>query len=113
MQEYLDQLARIKEAFKSDFERFKYLRDDPSSILGLSAQATEEILKELDNLEIKYTGRKSEFTALQKTIGKYSSADRPGIGKANAELKAEFGKVFGIKSEIHFRQIEEDRKSVV
>jgi len=105
MKDYLDQLARIREAFNKDFERFQSFRDDSRNVLSLSAEEAEQLLKELEALEIKYTGRKSDFVALQKTISKYPSNMRPAIGKANADLKTAFNKVFGVKSIIWTNEI--------
>jgi len=46
-------------------------------------------LQELDNLRIRYLGRKGELTQLFKELGRVPEGDRPAAGKLLNELKVE------------------------
>jgi len=107
MQDYIDEIYRITEEFKSDFERFNVFLSQPAEATeNLSIDETQLLLRELDDLRIKFEGRKSKFAALQKTIGKYSFDERPYIGKANTELKGEFGRIWGVEGILSAHLIE-------
>lgn len=54
--------------------------------------AVEE-LKTLDNVRIKYLGKKGEITIALKGMGKLSSEERPIIGKLANEVREEIEKI--------------------
>ncbi len=113
MQEYLNAIQQIRGAFNAEFERFNIFRDRADETLReLSLDETEKLLRELEELTIKFEGRKSEFAGLQKTIGNYPSEARPTIGKANSELKNEFAEIWKVQGilQAHVLRLREERE---
>jgi phenylalanyl-tRNA synthetase alpha chain len=51
--------------------------------------AQSESLKELDDLRVKFLGKKGELTALLKGLGKLSKEERPKMGEAINQAKVE------------------------
>ncbi|MCS5585936.1 MAG: phenylalanine--tRNA ligase subunit alpha [Gammaproteobacteria bacterium] len=51
--------------------------------------AQSENLKELDDLRVKFLGKKGELTALLKGLGKLSKEERPKMGEAINQAKVE------------------------
>jgi len=51
--------------------------------------ATAESLKDLDDLRVKFLGKKGELTALLKGLGKLSKEERPKMGEAINQAKVE------------------------
>ncbi len=115
MQEYLDKITAIREAFKSEFERFNILREHPEKIVNdVTLGNAEILLKELSELSIKFQGKKSAFLALKSTIGTFPSADRRSIGEVNKELTSEFQKILGVETmlEGHIEDLRAQQESV-
>ncbi len=52
-----------------------------------------ESLESVDNLRVKYMGKKGELTNLLKEMGKLSQEDRPIIGKIANEVREEIEKI--------------------
>jgi len=99
MSDWKEQIVNLREAFNKDFERFKNLENDKSLLeLTLSLNDTEVLLQELEDLNIKYRGKKSEFASLSKAIGGAPPEDRAAFGKAISELSAEFNKIWGAEA---------------
>ena len=61
----------------------------------LKAQAAEAIknaagnLSELDDIRVKFLGKKGEFTTILRGMGALAKEDRPKVGKIVNEAKAE------------------------
>ncbi len=55
-------------------------------------------LKELDNLRVKFLGKKGELTALLRGMSQLGPEDRPRIGKIVNEARAELEKLFAEKN---------------
>ncbi|MBU2862707.1 phenylalanine--tRNA ligase subunit alpha [Reinekea forsetii] len=54
---------------------------------ALSAVTAAETAQELDDLRVKYLGKKGEITSLLKTLGKLSAEERPAAGAKINEVK--------------------------
>jgi phenylalanyl-tRNA synthetase alpha chain len=78
MEEQRKQVEGIREAFKARFERFANLRSAASDLKLASAVA---LSKELAELKIKSTGKKSEIAEAKKLIGKVSPEERGPFGQ--------------------------------
>ncbi len=79
------QIEQAVEAFKQNFERFNNLRSQ-----SLTLSEAEGLLKELNELRIKHTGKKSEMAGLKKLIGQVAPEERAEFGKV---IQAAEGKV--------------------
>ncbi len=83
-------IAELRDQFESDMTRVK------------SA-------KEIEQLKIKYLGKKSSIQLLMKSLRYYTSEDRPEVGKVINKLKEEVALKLGerfdslVKSELHER----------
>ena len=55
---------------------------------ALSAAAGVDSIKSLEELRIKYLGKKGELTAILNGLGSLSQKERPLIGKLSNEVKA-------------------------
>jgi phenylalanyl-tRNA synthetase alpha chain len=63
--------------------------------------ATLENLKDLEEVRVRYLGRKGLFTGLLRQLGQVSAADRPRLGKLANEIKEELEQRFAArKSEL-------------
>lgn len=74
-----------------------------SKIAELKAAATDSIkaaadLKELDNLRVKFLGKKGEITNLLRGMNQVSAEDRPKIGKIVNEARAEIENLIAEKN---------------
>ena len=55
-------------------------------------------LKELDNIRVKFLGKKGELTSLLRGMSQLSAEDRPKIGKIVNEARAEIEKLLAEKN---------------
>ena len=75
-----------------------------NKIQQLKQAATEAIesatknLKELDNVRVKFLGKKGELTTLLRGMSQLSAEDRPRIGKIVNEARAEIEKLLAEKN---------------
>lgn len=78
------------------------MKDQLESLRGLIQQELEEALdlEKLENLRVRYFGKKGEFTALLKQMGKLSPEERPVIGQLANEIRE------GLDSQISSKQKE-------
>src|SRR5215510_5696562 len=76
MSEEKRNVENIQEAFDKEFERFSNLRLD-----GLSLQDAEAKLRELGELKVKHTGKKSPIADAKKLIGKVAPEERGAFGQ--------------------------------
>ena len=71
----------------------------------LKAQAEEAIqhaagsLKDLDDIRVKFLGKKGEFTTILRGMGAVAKEDRPKIGKIVNEAKAQVEALLAAKNE--------------
>jgi phenylalanyl-tRNA synthetase alpha chain len=68
----------------------------------LKAEAEEKLstlenLKDLDEVRVRYLGRKGLFTSLLRQLGQVSAEDRPRLGKLANEIKEELEQKFNTK----------------
>jgi len=68
----------------------------------LEAEAEEKLstlenLKDLDEVRVRYLGRKGLFTSLLRQLGQVSADDRPRLGKLANEIKGELEQKFNAK----------------
>lgn len=85
MTELKEQLETLEKAFDKDLEVFK---EDVYEDLCLSDVESKQ--KELDEIKVKYIGKKSEIAGLKGLIGKFSAEERASLGKAISELDKQF-----------------------
>lgn len=72
----MEQVNMIREAFEQKFERFADLRLD-----GLSLADSESLLKEIEELKIRETGKKSPISGAMALIGKVAPEERATFGQ--------------------------------
>lgn len=76
MTEELEQVRRIQEAFEQEFERFADL-----SVDGIALDEAEARLREIGELKVRHTGKKSAIADSMKLIGKVAPEDRGKFGQ--------------------------------
>ncbi len=76
MTEELDQVREIQEAFEREFGRFADLR-----VNDVSLTDAERWVREIGDLKIKHTGKKSRIAGAMKLIGKVPSEQRGEFGQ--------------------------------
>jgi phenylalanyl-tRNA synthetase alpha chain len=64
-------------------ERLNEIRETASEMIGNSSS-----LKELEDLRIKFLGKKGELTQILKGMGKLSKEERPEMGKVSNEVRS-------------------------
>lgn len=93
------------ETFKRDFERFGNVENN-----GLSLADAENLQKELAEIRIRHTGKKSEIAGLKKLIGQVAPEERGAFGKYIQSLEAEVGESI-LKAETALKNIIETAKT--
>jgi phenylalanyl-tRNA synthetase alpha chain len=78
MSEERKQIETVQAAFEQEFERFAHLN---GGIGGLSLSEAEALQRELGELRIKHTGKKSELANAKKLIGRVAPEDRGAFGQ--------------------------------
>ncbi len=76
MSEIDRQVDEIREAFEQEFGRFADLSTDVSALAEAEAR-----LRELSELKIRHTGKKSPISGAMKLIGKVAPEDRAAFGQ--------------------------------
>lgn len=78
------------EAFYIYLERKKTMKDMLESIAREAKAALElaETKQELENIRVKYLGKKGELTAVLKQMGKLTPEERPVMGQLANEVRA-------------------------
>lgn len=79
-----EQILKIKEDFRSDFEKFAKFSFD-----GITINEAEKLARELNELKIKYIGKKSAIAEAKKSIGALPVEQRAHFGKTIQEAEAE------------------------
>lgn len=90
MQEEKRQIEEIRDRFSAEFERFVRLRGEELSELTLAA--AETLKKELEDLRVRHTGRKSDLSGAMRLIGKIAPEHRADFGKFVQSVRAEIEK---------------------
>lgn len=107
-----EQIEKNQEAFNQNFERFTNL-----SAQSLTLADAESLQKELGELKVKHTGKKSEMAGLKKLVGQAAPEDRAEIGKviqaAEAKVNASIEEADAfLKSFIEDAKTERERLDV-
>jgi len=76
MQDPQEQVTRIREAFEQEFGRFADL-----SLNGGSLADAEALLREINELKLRHTGKKSEIAGAMKLVGKVAPEERAVFGQ--------------------------------
>ena len=61
--------------------------------------ATLETLKDLEEVRVRYLGRKGLFTGLLRQLGQVAADERPRLGKLANEIKEELEQKFDVLSD--------------
>jgi phenylalanyl-tRNA synthetase alpha chain len=75
----------VREAFEQEFGRFARFSNNEGPG-DLSLGELETLLRELEELRIRHTGKKSQLAALKKAIGRVALEDRAAFGQAATEV---------------------------
>jgi len=78
MSEETKLIEQIRQTFENDFVRFEPLRGE---ITELSLDEAENLQKELGDLKIKHTGKKSELAGSRKLIGRIAPEEKGAFGQ--------------------------------
>ena len=80
MSEEKKQVEAIGEAFGKEFERFANLRDG-GNLNNLSLAEAENLQRELGEIRVRHTGKKSEIANAKKLIGRVAPEERGAFGQ--------------------------------
>lgn len=90
-------LEEIQTAFEKEFERFADL-----SLINKGLTDYETLLRELGDIKIKHTGKKSEITSAMKLIGTAAPEDRAKMGQLVQSVAKEIAaKIDSAESELN------------
>lgn len=78
-------IEAVSEAFEREFERFARFRHETPRELTL--KEAESVLRELGELRVRATGKKSELASLKKTIGRIAAQARGAFGQSVQRLE--------------------------
>ncbi len=106
------QVELIQKAFEQEFGRFADL-----SVDGLAFGDAEALLRDVSELKIKHTGKKSAIAGAMKLIGKVAAEDRGSFGQfvqsIEKEISAKIDRVeSGLNAVIDTAKIERERLDV-
>ena len=76
MSEEREQVEAAKNAFVKDFDKF-----DDLELNGIALAEAEAKLREIGELRVRHTGKKSELAATKKLIGKVAPEERGAFGQ--------------------------------
>jgi phenylalanyl-tRNA synthetase alpha chain len=88
MTEPKEQVRLAREAFNKVFERFNRFRGTQMQN-NLSLSEAEGLQKDLAEIQIKHTGKKSDISGLKKLIGQVAPEERAEFGKLIQTLESE------------------------
>ncbi|MGC2237895.1 MAG: phenylalanine--tRNA ligase subunit alpha [Pyrinomonadaceae bacterium] len=89
----MEQIEKLREAFSQEFERFNNLEER-----NLTLDEAQILMKEVDELGVKYRGKKSELSSLKRLIGQVPSEERATFGQSISNLAKEFdNKIWNIE----------------
>jgi phenylalanyl-tRNA synthetase alpha chain len=107
-----EQARQAHEAFKAEFERFNNL-----SARQFTLSEAESLQKEIAELRVKFTGKKSEIAGLNKLVGRIAPEERAEFGKLVQSLVADVNQSLAeaeatLKSFVENAKIERERIDV-
>jgi phenylalanyl-tRNA synthetase alpha chain len=85
-EELKQQAEQVNKAFEQEFERFARLGERLQHG-GVSLSEGEAGLRELDEVEKQFTGKKSEWAAIKKMVGRLPSTDRALFGQLVQQIE--------------------------
>ena len=100
-----EQADAAREAFQTDFARFTSVSEN-----NLPLADAENLQRELADVRVKHTGKKSEIANLKKLIGQVAPEERGTFGKLIQSLEAEVGESI-TNAENHLKTIIETAKT--
>ncbi len=103
MSEEKKQVEQILDRFENEFEKFTNIAK--SKFDGLTLKVAEKLQKEISEVRIKHTGKKSELSGAKKLIGKVAPENRADFGK--------FVQSIGKKIENSIEETEENLKTFI
>ena len=77
-----------RKAFEQEFERFARFRTGVSTDSGLTLKDAEALGRELSDLNIRHTGKKSELAGIKKLIGRVAPEERAAFGQLVQQIEA-------------------------
>ena len=112
MSEEKDQVDAVRNAFQHEFARFKDV-----ALEGMSLGSVEELLRDLNDLKVRHTGKKSAIAGTMKLIGRISADERAAFGQMVQSVESEINTSIEdaearLKDFIIKAQIERDRLDV-
>lgn len=81
MLEEKKQVETVSNDFKREFERFAFLISENLNEINFGLNDGEKLSIELNELKIKFTGKKSDLAATKKLIGKIAPENRAEFGQ--------------------------------
>jgi len=116
MTEPKEQVKLAREAFNNVFERFNRFRGVQTQN-NLSLSEAEGLQKELAEIRVKHTGKKSDITGLKKFIGQVMPEERAEFGKLIQTLETEVSQSIAeaentLKSFVENAKIEREKLDV-
>jgi len=91
MSEYTGQVETIREAFEQEFGRFADL-----SVDGIAVSDAEALLRDLGELKIKQTGKKSPISGAMNLFGKVAPEERSAFGQRYQSVKKNIPVINGL-----------------
>ena len=76
MSEEINKVEAIRSAFTQEFARFEGL-----DVSGLPLSDAEALLREVNELKVRHTGKKSEIAGAMKLIGRVAAEERAGFAQ--------------------------------
>ena len=112
----MNQTHAVHEAFEREFERFARFRDD-AVLKTVSLNDAETALRELGELRVRQTGKKSELAGLKKLIGRVAAEERSAFGQRVQQLEADIASAFdgveaALKEHVVAARVERERLDV-
>ncbi|MBA3335094.1 MAG: phenylalanine--tRNA ligase subunit alpha, partial [Acidobacteria bacterium] len=112
MIEQKEKVEKIRKAFRQEFRRFSDLNTN-----SLSLDDAENLQRELGELKIKHTGKKSELAGTKKLIGRVAPEERGAFGQFVQSIEKQFTGSFeeienNLKNFITDAKIERERLDV-
>ena len=86
--DYDAQIAAMREAFEREFERFARFRAGAETEV-LTLVDAEALLREVNALSTRYTGKKSAVSQLMKLVGRVPAEERARFGQSIQQLDKE------------------------
>jgi phenylalanyl-tRNA synthetase alpha chain len=82
------QAEQVHKAFEQEFERFARFQEGVA-IAGLSMTEAETELRSLEELDKRFTGKKSDWTSVKKMVGRAAPDDRAAFGQLVQSIESD------------------------